>query len=225
MGKVLGDVLGYAAGVLISPLPIIAMILILATPRGRLSGSVFAIGWLVGLSGLGAVMLAVGGSGGASSHGQPATWVGGLKLGLGVLLALFGVRLWHRRPRDVSQAKLPKWMAALDRFTPVKIFGIALVLSAGNIKNAAFTIAACASISSSGIPVGQQIGALALFVVIASLGLLAPLAVFLVAGERAQSTLDGWKSWAAQHNTAVMAVLCFVIGLKLLGDGITVLTG
>ncbi|MFE9994555.1 GAP family protein [Streptomyces avermitilis] len=225
MGKVLGDVLGYAAGVLVSPLPIIAMILVLATPRGRLSGSVFAIGWLVGLSGLGAVMLAVGGSEGASGHGQPATWVGGLKLGLGVLLALFGVRLWHRRPRDVSQARLPKWMAAIDSFTPVKIFGLALLLSAANIKNATFTIAASASISSSGIPVGQQIGALAVFVVIASLGILAPLAVFLIAGERARTTLDGWKNWAAQHNIAVMAVLCFVIGLKLLGDGIAILTG
>ncbi|MEU1452347.1 GAP family protein [Streptomyces avermitilis] len=225
MGKVLGDVLGLAAGVLISPLPIIAMILVLATPRGRLGGSVFAIGWLVGLSALGAVMLAVGASGGASGHGQPATWVGGLKLALGVLLALFGVRLWHRRPRDVSQAQLPKWMAAIDRFTPVKIFGLALLLSAANIKNATFTIAASASISSSGIPLGQQIGVLALFVVIASLGILAPLAVFLIGGERARSTLDGWKSWAAQHNIAVMAVLCFVIGLKLLGDGIAILTG
>ncbi|MES9525058.1 GAP family protein [Streptomyces capoamus] len=224
MGKALGDVLGYAAGVMISPLPVIAIILVLATPRGRLSGSVFAIGWLVGLSALGAVMLAVGGSGGASSHGQPATWVGALKLALGVLLALFGARQWHRRPRDVSQAKLPKWMAAIDRFSPVKMFGLALALSAANLKNAAFTIAASSSISSSGIPVGQQIGVLALFVVIASLGILAPLAVFLVAGERAKSTLGSWKNWAAQHNTAIMAVLCFVIGLKLLGDGIAVLT-
>lgn len=38
MGKVVGDVLGLAAGVAISPLPIIAIILILATPRGRLNG-------------------------------------------------------------------------------------------------------------------------------------------------------------------------------------------
>ncbi|MYS97174.1 GAP family protein [Streptomyces sp. SID5469] len=175
---------------------------------------------------MGKVLGDVGGSEGASGHGQPATWVGGgLKLGLGVLLALFGVRLWHRRPRDVSQARLPKWMAAIDSFTPVKIFGLALLLSAANIKNATFTIAASASISSSGIPLGQQIGALAVFVVIASLGILAPLAVFLIAGERARNTLDGWKNWAAQHNIPVMAVLCFVIGLKLLGDGIAILTG
>ncbi|MCX5079483.1 GAP family protein [Streptomyces sp. NPDC056121] len=31
--------------------------------------------------------------------------------------------------------------------------------------------------------------------------------------------LGNWKDWAAQHNVAVMAVLFFVLGLKLLGDG------
>ena len=50
MGKVVGDVLGLAAGVAISPLPIIAIILILATPRGRLNGPLFTIGWILGLS-------------------------------------------------------------------------------------------------------------------------------------------------------------------------------
>lgn len=66
----------------------------------------------------------------------------------------------------------------------MKIFLLALLLSAGNLKNAPLTIAAAASISSSGLPVGQQIAALAIFVVIASLGLLAPLVVYLVMRER-----------------------------------------
>lgn len=59
MGKVLGDVLGLAAGVAISPLPIIAIILILATPRGRLNGLLFTVGWILALSALGAVMLVI----------------------------------------------------------------------------------------------------------------------------------------------------------------------
>ncbi|MFI1761345.1 GAP family protein [Streptomyces sp. NPDC020800] len=96
--------------------------------------------------------------------------------------------------------------------------------SAGNLKNAPLTIAAAASISSSGLPVGQQVGALAVFVVIASVGLLTPLGVYLVMGERARNMLGNWKDWAARHNAAVMAVLFFVFGLKLLGDGIDVLT-
>ncbi|MEV6587653.1 GAP family protein [Streptomyces acidicola] len=223
MGHAVGDVLGLAAGVAASPLPIVAIILILATPRGRFNGLLFAFGWVLGLAALGAIMLVVGGTGGASTHKHPATWVGALKLALGVLLALFGARQWRRRPKDPSQAQLPKWMAAIDRFTPVKILGLALLLSAANLKNAPLTIAAGASISSAGLPVPQQIGTLAIFVVIASLGVLAPLAVYLVMGERAKSILGNWRDWAAQHNDAVLAVLFFVLGLKLLGDGISIL--
>ncbi|MGW1041126.1 GAP family protein [Streptomyces sp. NPDC002547] len=223
MGHAVGEVLGLAAGVAVSPLPIVAIILLLATPRGRLNGSLFACGWLLGLALLGASMLAVGGSGGASANKHPATWVGVLKLVLGVLLALFAVRQWRRRPADAAQARLPKWMSALDRLTPLKALGLGLLLSAANAKNAPLTLAAGVSISSAGIPVPQQIGSLVVFVVIASLGVLAPPAVFLAMGERAQGVLGTWRDRAVRHNAAVMAALFFVLGLKLLGDGIGIL--
>lgn len=224
MGTVLGDVLGFAAGVAISPLPIIAIILVLATPRGGLNGLLFTVGWVLGLSALGAVVLAIGSPAGASAHNHPATWVGVLKLALGVLLVLFGARQWHRRPTDTSQAQLPKWMGVIDRLTPIKVFGLGAALATLNAKNAPLTIAAGATIGSAGLPVGQEIASLAIFVLIATLGLLAPLGVFLLGGKRAETTLGSWKDWAAQHNVAVMAVLFFVLGLKLLGDGISVLT-
>ncbi|MFJ8607083.1 GAP family protein [Streptomyces sp. NPDC093675] len=223
MGHAVGDVLGLAAGVAVSPLPIVAIILLLATPRGRLNGSLFACGWLLGLALLGASMLAVGGSGGASANKHPAAWVGVLKLVLGVLLALFAVRQWRRRPADAAQARLPKWMSTLDRLTPLKALGLGLLLSAANAKNGPLTLAAGASISSAGIPVPQQIGTLVVFVVIASLGVLAPPAVFLAMGERAQGVLGTWRDRAVRHNAAVMAALFFVLGLKLLGDGIGIL--
>ena len=224
MGHAVGDVLGHAAAIAVSPLAIVAIILILATPRGPLNGLLFTVGWVLGLAALGAVMLVIGGPSGASTHHHPATWVGALHLALGVLLVLFGAREWRRRPRDPAQAQLPTWMAAIDRFTPLKILGLGLALSAANLKNAPLTISAGASISSAGIPVPQQIVTLAIFVIIASLGVLAPLAVYLIMGERAKRVLGSWRDWAVQHNVVVMAVLFFVLGLKLIGDGITILT-
>jgi Sap, sulfolipid-1-addressing protein len=224
MGQALGDVLGLAAGVAISPLPIVAIILALATPQGRLNGLLFALGWVAGLSALGGIMLAIGGAEGSSTQNQPAIWVGGLKLVLGVLHVLLGARQWRHRPTDTTRAQMPKWMAAIDRFTPIKVLGLGLALSAANLKNAPLTLAAAASISSSGLPTGQQIASLAVFVIIGSLGLLVPLGVFLFMGDRAKTVLGGWKDWAAQNNAAVMAVLFFVFGLKLLGDGIGILT-
>ncbi|WP_238427037.1 GAP family protein [Streptomyces adustus] len=43
-----------------------------------------------------------------------------------------------------------------------------------------------------------------------------------IMGDRAKNILGNWRDWAAQHNVAVMAVHSFVLGLKLLGDGISI---
>jgi hypothetical protein len=224
MGAAIGDVLGLAAGVAVSPLPIVAMILLLATPRGRANGSLFAVGWLAGLAGLGTLVLALAGPADASSGGEPAAWTGWLKLVLGVLALLLAVRQWRGRPAAGAEPEMPKWMASLDRMRPGGALGLGALLSAVNPKNGGLTIAAAASIAAAGLAGGSQAVVLAVFVLVGSLGVLAPLVVDLAAGDRAARTLDTWKIWAADHNAAVMAVLFVIFGFKLVGDGIAVLS-
>ena len=223
MGAAIGDVLGLAAGVAVSPLPIVAMILVLATPRGRVNGIVFGLGWVLGLAVLGAVVLALAGPADASDGGEPAAWTGWLKLLLGVLALLLAVRQWRGRPAPGSEPQMPRWMASIDRLKPGGALGLGALLSAVNPKNGGLTIAAAATIAGTGLAGGEQAVVLAVFVLIGSAGVLAPLVVYLVAGEGAARTLDGWKTWAATHNAAVMAVLFLVFGFKLVGDGIAVL--
>jgi threonine/homoserine/homoserine lactone efflux protein len=223
MGAAIGDILGLAAGVAVSPLPIVAMILLLATPRGRANGILFGVGWLVGLAVLGAVVLALAGPADASAGGEPAAWTGWLKLLLGVLALLLAVRQWRTRPAEGAEPEMPRWMASLDRLRPGGALGLGALLSAVNPKNGGLTIAAAATIAGAGLDGGAQAVVLAVFVLIGSLGVLAPLVVYLVAGENAASTLDTWKTWATTHNAAVMAVLFLVFGFKLVGDGIAVL--
>lgn len=223
MGAAIGDVLGLAAGVAVSPLPIVAMILVLATPRGRVNGSLFGIGWLAGLSILGTVVLLLAGPADPSDDGTPAAWTGWLKLLLGVLALLLAARQWRGRPTEGAAPELPKWMAGLDKLKPGGALGLGALLSGVNPKNAGLTIAAAATIAGAGLAGGEQAVALAVFVVIGSAGVLAPLIVYLVAGERAARTLDAWKTWSGDHNAAIMAVLFLVFGFKLVGDGIAVL--
>jgi threonine/homoserine/homoserine lactone efflux protein len=223
MGAAIGDVLGLAAGVAVSPLPIVAMILVLATPRGRVNGIVFGLGWVLGLAVLGAVVLALAGPADASDGGEPAAWTGWLKLLLGVLALLLAVRQWRGRPAPGSEPQMPRWMASIDRLKPGGALGLGALLSAVNPKNGGLTIAAAATIAGTGLAGGEQAVVLAVFVLIGSAGVLAPLVVYLVAGEGAARTLDSWKAWAATHNAAVMAVLFLVFGFKLVGDGLAVL--
>jgi hypothetical protein len=119
---------------------------------------------------------------------------------------------------------MPRWMASLDRLGPGGALGLGALLSAVNPKNGGLTIAAAATIAGAGLAGDEQAVVLAVFVLIGSLGVLAPLVVYLVAGENAARTLDAWKTWAADHNAAVMAVLFLIFGFKLVGDGIAVLS-
>jgi Sap, sulfolipid-1-addressing protein len=46
---------------------------------------------------------------------------------------------------------------------------------------------------------------------------------YFLMGERAARMLDDLMEWMGQHNAAIMAVICLVIGAKLVGDGISAL--
>ena len=94
MGEAIGQMLPAAVGVAISPLPLVAVVLMLVTPGGRVNGPAFVLGWIVGLAIVGAIVLAVASGADASDDGEPATWASVLKLILGVLLLLvLGVKL------------------------------------------------------------------------------------------------------------------------------------
>jgi len=220
MGTAIGQILPLAVGVALSPVPIIAVTLMLMSQRARLNGPVFVIGWLIGLAVIGVVVLAVSGPGGASSHGKPATWVSVLKLVLGLLLLLLAVRQWHDRPRPGHEVEAPKWMGSIERFTPGKAVGAGAVLSGANPKNTLLAIGAAAAIAQTGIGSGDQAIAYVVFALIATLGVAAPIAMFFALGDRSHQILVGLRGWMGQYNAVIMAVLCLVIGAKLIGDAI-----
>lgn len=220
MGKAIGDILPLAIGVAISPIPIIAIVLMLGTPRARSNGLAFAIGWVVGLTMVGAIMLVIATGNATSGSGEPKTWVSVLKLVFGTLFLLLAVKQWRSRPPAGEEAMMPKWMRAIDTFTTGKSLGGGLVLSGLNPKNLALTIAAALSIAQAGISDGQEAGVLAIFVVLGSLTILTPLVIYFALGARAKHILDGLKIWMAAHNAAIMSVLLLVLGMKLIGDAI-----
>jgi threonine/homoserine/homoserine lactone efflux protein len=221
VGQAIGDFLPSAVGVAISPLPIVAVVLMLVTQRGRVNGPAFVAGWWIGLAVVGAIVLAVAGGASASTDSGPATWVDVLFLVLGLLLILVAARQWRGRPHGDEEPPTPKWMGALDAFTPLKAGGAGVVLSALNPKNLLLSVAGAVAIAQTGISTGQQVGAYVVFVVIASIGVAAPVVIYFAMGERSQQLLDRLKTWLARNNAAIMAVLMLIIGVKLIGNAIS----
>jgi threonine/homoserine/homoserine lactone efflux protein len=227
MGDAIGQILSLGLAVSLSPVPIVAVVLMLATPRGRIDGPAFLLGWLLGLAVVGTIVLliarAVGAGGGEDA--APESWVSWVKIALGVLLLLLAVKQWRGRPREGAEAELPSWMKTIDTFPPGRAAALGVALSAINPKNLLLTVAAAEAIAGTGASGGSEAVALAVFVVLGSLGPGLPVAIALTMGERARPLLDELKGWMAANNTAIMTVICLIIAAKLAGDGISGLSG
>jgi threonine/homoserine/homoserine lactone efflux protein len=220
MGEAIGQMLPAAVGVAISPMPIVAVVLMLVTAHGRTNGVAFLLGWLVGVGLVGTIVLLVAGGVDATDGSEPATWVSWLELALGVLLLAGAIKQWRSRPRGDEEAPTPKWMKALDGFTPAKAAGVGVLLSAVNPKNFLLIVAGVTAIAATGISGGQEVIAMLIFVVIASLGVGTPVVLSLALGERSKEMLDHTKTWMSHNNAAIMAVLFLVFASKLIGDAI-----
>ena len=220
MGEAIGAILGQAVGVAISPVPIIAVILMLFSKAAKVNSISFLVGWVIGLLAAGMIMLALGIS---SSDGAPSTASGWIKIAIGALFLVLGVKQWKGRPKKGETAAVPDWMSSIDGFTAAKAFGVGLLLSGVNPKNLGLTIAAAATIGGGGLSSGDEIIVMVVFVVIASLTVAAPVIMNLVMGSKATHTLNEMKEWLTDNNATVMAVLFVVLGAKVLGGGISIL--
>ena len=219
MGNAIGQMLASAVGIAISPVPLIAVILMLATPRGRGNGIAFAVAWICSIGLLSALIVAFGG--GMHTGDAPARWTLWLKLALGLLFLLLAAKQWQGRPREGHPAETPGWMRTVDTFTPGKSGGLAVLLAVANPKNLVLTVGGAVSIASSNASAGGKTVAVVLMVLIASLCATLPLAVYLFGGDRATKVLADWKAWMAAHNAAIMIVVLLVLGAKYVGDALS----
>ncbi len=219
MGSVIGDILPYALGVAISPVPVIAVILMLFSTRASANGPAFLGGWVVGLLAVSVIVLMLSSVLGMGGGGQP-TWVALLKVVLGVLLLLLGWEKLSGRPPAGVAAPLPKWLQAVEELTPGKAFGMGALLSGVNPKNLILAAAAALIVAQARLPVADAAIVVLVFVVIGSLSIAVPVLYYRLGGPAARSRLDSAKSWLGANNATVLAVLLLIFGVVLIGKGI-----
>src|SRR5262249_53582806 len=99
----------------------------------------------------------------------------------------------------------PKGRPPPDRLPPLGAAGAPVLLSAANPKNLLPGFAGAAVIARAGISGGQRTIAFALFALIASLGVGAPVALYFALGERSRRMLDALKGWMARNSAVIMA--------------------
>lgn len=221
LSDVIGDLLPSAFAVALSPIPIIAVVLVLGAARARTAGPAFALGWIGGLLAVSVVVVLVLGAGSDPDSDDPGiSW---LKVALGILFLVMAAKQWTKRPRDGREAQTPKWMATIDTATPSKAAVLGAALSGANPKNLALTLAASASIAEAGLDQADKAIAIAVFVLLGSVTVAGAVLFYLVDAKRAAPALDAIRRFMSDNNAVIMMVVLLLLGAKLLGDGLAVI--
>lgn len=220
MGETFMNMLPYAIGILVSPVPIITVILTLFSTRAKANGLSFLLGWAMGIGLPAIVVLVLAISSQGEAEAPPSQIASILRIVLGLLLVMIAVRNWIHRRKPDDPDKKPMLFRLVDAVTPFRAWLTGFLFAdVTNPKNMALTIAGCLAISSSGTSVVTMSVLLALFVLVASLGVAAPVVLYLVGGDSSKQTVENWKHWLVTHKKGVMAVLFLLFGLSFAYKG------
>ena len=202
----------------LSPLAVLASVLLLTVERGTVKAAAYAVGWVVATSLVGVATIAVDSWTDMAPGSTTSTASAWLDIGLGVALLVLAVR---RRARGAAGATEPSWMRKLDSMSPLVALGFGLfmppyvlaVAGANNIVQ---------SSQSSGT--SSVVLAVVVFTVVASVGVLVPLAL-AVFSSRSDEVLARWRTWLMANWPQLMVWLFVAIGVYLVAKGVYELAG
>ena len=220
MNGVIGEILPLALGVAISPVPIIAAILMLLSPKAKGTSVGFLLGWVAGIVVAVVVFTLLASVLSESDSDTSKPIAGTVKIVLGLLLLLLAAKQWRSRPTGGTEPALPRWMGAIDTMTPARALALGFLLSGLNPKNLLMAAAAGLAIGSADLRVNGSIATIAVFTVIAASTVAVPVIAYLLAAARMASPLEALRTWLVHNNSTVMAVLLLVIGVVMVGKGI-----
>ncbi len=221
MGATFMNMLPYALGIAISPVPVITVILMLFSPNPRVNGSSFILGWAIGIALPAIVVMMLTISRGSESDGYPSQPMSLLRILLGATLIVLAIRNWIQRHKIDEGPSKPLLFKLADAISPWKAWVVGFLFAVvTNPKNMALTIAGCMEISAAHASLLESSVLLTVFVIIASAGVSAPVILYLLGGESSKRTIETWKQWLVFHKKTVMAVLFFIFGLSFTIKGI-----
>jgi hypothetical protein len=205
--------------VTLEPIPLTAMILLLAAEEGLLKGLGYVLGWLGTLVVIVAVVVVVTGGTPLVPKSSPSTAALAVKLTAGVILVGIAAR---RRARLSSSSaapkkerKDPKWMSRIDGINPLTAAGLAFVLQPWVLVAAGLSTIASAKLSS----VGEYIVVFA-FCVWCSASYLALETYAALRPEAVQSRLQAILQWINTHRDQAIVILSLLLGLYLMAKAL-----
>ena len=201
-----------------SPTTLLAVLVVLLSGRGRVNGIAFAAGFLFG--GVAAFLTAffVGSTISNEHHGSFRSYA---ELALGVVLIAVAWRA--RRPREPTEAGGRLGMEALfgrlEHIRPALSFSLGVALGVGT-KRLIITAVAATTVAFAGLSSTEEAGLACLYVVVGGLSVWLPVAVYLIAGERADDWISNAKAWLTTNSQKVVSYSSTAFGVAIIGDAL-----
>jgi threonine/homoserine/homoserine lactone efflux protein len=204
-----------------SPLALGATIVVLTSGRGRLNGTAFAIGVLVGQT-LVIALLALLGAAWVPAGDPATTFRAILDLLLGAALLVAG-RHVLRLPAPVPHPPGPRTAALQARLAglgPASALGTGALLGIGGPKRLALTILAASTVAAADASRSAEVTLGIVYILLATVLAWAPVVLYLVLADRATDWLQRRQDWVRAHQRPIVGYSSFALGAILIVGGI-----
>ena len=203
--------------VTLEPIPLTAMILLLAAERGLLKGLGFVLGWLLTLVGIVALVVLVTGGKPLIPKSSPSTAALAVKLAIGGVLVFTGYRRRSRiDPTAVKTTKKqPRWMSGIDRINPVAAAGLGFLLQPWVLVTAGV-----ATITQAKLSNGLEYFAVFAFCLWCTASYFVLEVYAALRPEKVKDRLNALLEWINTHTDQAIVYLSLGLGLYLMAKSI-----
>ena len=214
------QILLYALIAAASPTTIMAVLLVLLSGRGRANGIAFGAGFLFGSVAAFLTVFFVVSTISNQDKGSVRSYV---ELVVGLLLIAVAMRARRpQKPKPMESGRRAGIEAVFEKLEQVRpkasfSFGVALGVGA---KRLIITAVAATSLALAGLNHAEDTGLGILYVVVGGLAVWPLVAVYLIAGKRAEDWIVKAKDWLTTNTQKVVFYASTVIGLAIIGDAL-----
>ncbi|MGE3287948.1 MAG: GAP family protein [Pseudonocardia sp.] len=193
---------------LLAALPVVVVPVALTAKSAPATARAFPIGWFAGLCAAAGALVLLADA--VTVPNGDGLWSGVLRIALGLLLVVLGLRRWFTRAQYADQAHA--WLTGIAQLRAGRAFALAFLLAAVNPKNLVVVVVAAAEIAGAAL-LHEQVAKLLLFALIGSCGVAAPVVAVAMLGQRAAPALAAVDAWLTRHVSALVAIVLVVLGL------------
>jgi hypothetical protein len=219
MWQALGALLPIAVAVALSSVPLTVTILILLSPNRGRAALPFLVGWVIGVAAV--IILSAAGAAALAKplRRGPDMAVVVLEIVIGAALMVLAA-IYLRRRSPAGGTGLPRWLAAIDSFGPVVCFSIAVILSL-RPKGLLLGVAGGLALSAASLNADDAVLLIIIYTAIATSTVVVPIIASLIAPQRMEPRLISARDWLIVNGRIVTSIMMFMIGVVILGYGLT----